>query len=211
MPRRRHHVGGAVVSTEATDLGPGELYPFCPCEPGRKPKSIVIWFARDGAPDRIVESRERSARQGRAVRAHAVDPLDWYHSRKPDLIPAALYAAGKRLRSRYEFLAVAGLSAVDLGRERISQSRSGGGNLPDRVLQYAKEVKFALDFVGGPELDRILLSVVCEGDSMEAFERRHGWRSGGGQVALRTALYRLALVYGLIGERRGRIAWWKPE
>ena len=199
------------MTAETTDLGPGALYPFCPCEPGGKPKRVVIWFARDGAPDRIVEPRERSARQGRAVRAHVVDPLEWYHSRKPDLIPAPLYAAGKRLRGRYEFPAVAGLTAVDLGRERISKSQTGGGALPDRVLDYAKEVKFALDFVGGPELDRILLSVVCEGASMEAFERRHGWRSGAGQVALRTALYRLALVYGLIGERRGRIGWWKPE
>ncbi len=199
------------MTVKTTDLGAGALYPFCPCEPGRKPKRVAVWFARDGAPDRIVETRERSVRQGRAVRAQTVEPLEWYHSRKPDLIPTALYAAGSRLRGRYEFLAVAGLTAVDLGRERISRSRAGGGGLPDRVLHYAKEVKFALDFVGGPELDQILLSVVCEGDSMEAFERRHGWRSGGGQVALRTALYRLALVYGLIGERRGRIGWWKPE
>ena len=30
-------------------------------------------------------------------------------------------------------------------------------------------------------------------------------------LAVEKILYRLALVYGLIGERRGRIGWWKPE
>ena len=50
-----------------SDFGPGELYPFCPWQPppGNKRTSEIL-YARDGHPGRIVDKRERSAREGRA-------------------------------------------------------------------------------------------------------------------------------------------------
>lgn len=196
--------------TEPTDLGPGELYPFCPWEPlpgGRRRRGRPpIYYARNGDPDRIVTKVERSAREGRAVRAQTVDTLEWYHHRKPDLIPQPMYSAGRRLRDTYETCLIkAGISAFDFSRERVS----GGArrDLGVSALDSVEELTFALDYVGGPELDSLLLSVVCQNQKMEEFERRHAWRTGGGQIALRIALYRLALHYGYIQEpRRRRIA-----
>lgn len=196
--------------TERTDFGPGELYPFCPWEPragarrrrGRPP----IYYARDGDPDRVVTKAERSAREGRAVRAQAIDTLEWYYHRKPDLIPRPMYSAGRRLRDTYETCLIkAGVSAFDFTRDRVS----GGAGRDQGIsaLDSVEELNFALDYVGGPELDSLLLSVICQNQRMEDFERRHAWRTGGGQIALRIALYRLALHYGYIQEpRRRRIA-----
>ncbi len=193
--------------TRSTDFGPGALYPFCPWDPGDKGRPTGgarrILHARDGDPNRVVATVERSAREGRAVRAQSVDTLEWYYQRKPELIPRPLYAAGRRLRDTHDTcLSKAGIGAFDFTRERVSGL--GHRDVSADALAALEELGIALDYVGGPELDMLLLEVVCRGGRMDGFERRHGWRAGGGQIALRVALYRLALHYGYLQAPRRR-------
>jgi hypothetical protein len=197
--------------TDGADFGPGALYPFCPWprdladrRPGR-PGTIL--YCRDGNPDRVVARTERSAREGRAERVRRVDALEWYCARRPALFPRVFQAAGARLQETYE-RAVAAYGARALDPSEPPTRRSGPAPLNTSALDALEHLGRALDFVGGPELDDLLVAVICDGERMEAFERRHGWRAGSGQVVLRTALYRLAVHYGLVNRptrRRRRL------
>ena len=189
--------------TDRTDLGTGELYPFCPCMPGggqpprRRP---LVYYARDGRPDRIVVKVERSAKEGRAVRAQTVDGLEWYYRYKPDLITRPLYAAGRRLCETFEAAKLmSGDKAMDYAKVRVDGSVCA---LSDKALELIDGYMAALHYVGGPEMDMLLLHVVCEDKPMAEFERRHGWRANSGHIVLRQALYRLALHYGYLDEPR---------
>ena len=200
-----------VGAAQVDDHGARALYPFClwPRAAGPRGKSkakIEIAFARNGDPDDIVEMVPTSTKAGAGHRVRVVDPLSWYAARKPKFLPAILIAAGRQFQVEYEWLAVhRGPHVLDYGRPVVSQSGTPGApSLIDALVARGQRMETALDFVGGPELDRILVHLVGQSRPVLEFERRHAYPAGSGLATLRTALYRLALSYEMISPS------WRP-
>ncbi len=192
------------------DTGSGDLYPFSPLEGGARHGAgaeRVSSYARDGHPGRLVEMTP----QGRV--SNLGEPLDWYCRRRPDLFPACLYAAGDWLRCVYEQAMNASLSMAKVDPGQPVSAKTGAsaqGMAPaERAAERMRSLRRALAAVGGPDLDEILLRVVCEAMPMAGFEKMKGWRAGAGQWILRIALYRLALHRGTV-TARGLPRWKQP-
>ncbi len=199
--KRGKRAGASVQLPRYRDTGSGALFPFSPLDEGpqapKEPPSVTGGqFAREGDPRRLVEMD----RQGRV--RNLGEPLDWYCRRRPALFPACLYGAGDWLRGVYEQAMSASLSMakVDPGHSVTGKPGVGSHAMApaERAADRMRALRRALAAVGGPDLDEILLRVVCEAMPMADFERMKGWRAGAGQWILRIALYRLALHRGTI-------------
>ena len=201
-------VGAAPVD----DFGARDLWPFCPWPQKIRPKRggkagpVEIAFARNGDPDDVVELIPTSTAAGTGHRARVVDPLSWYASRKPAFFPAILVQAGRQFQDDFEWLACkSGPPVPDPGRPVVvTNSTPGPPALIDELVERRAVLDQALEYVGGPELDRLLVDVVGQSKPLPEFERRHGYPTGSGQLGLRIALYRLTVFYGLVSRH------WKP-
>ena len=197
-------------SVPIDDLGARALYPFCvwprAAGPRGKATGVETAFARNGDPDDIVELVATSTSAGAGSRARVVDPLSWYAKRKPGFFPAILVQAGRQFQDDFEWLAChCGPPVPDPGRTVVSRSDvPGAPHLIDQITERRMRLELALDFVGGPALDRLLVHLVGYGRPMAAFERAHNYPANSGQVALQTMLFRLAIHYGLASRH------WRP-
>ncbi len=200
-----------VGAAQVDDHGARALYPFClwPRAAGPRGKAkatIEISFARNGDPDDIVEMVPTSTKAGAGHRARVIDPLSWYASRKPAFFPAILVQAGRQFQDDFEWLACkSGPPVPDLGRlVVVTNSVPGPPPLIDQIVERRTRLNLALDYVGGPDLDRLLVDVVGQSRPMAEFEKAHDYPASSGQVVLRIALFRLAIHYGLISRH------WQP-
>lgn len=185
-----------------SDIGSGALFPYSPLHEGKRIKKedgtpSRGHFAREGDPRRLVamDSQGRIRNLG--------EPLDWYCRHRPTLFPACLYGAGDWLRGVYEQAISASVSMAKVDPGHAVTGRPGMAPPYDmapaeRATDQMRVLRRALTAVGGPDLDEILLRVVCEAMLMADFEKMKGWRAGAGQWILRIALYRLALHRGSI-------------
>lgn len=192
-----------MLNTDPTDLGPGALYPFCPVRPGGgKPRLHLIWFARDGNPGQIFETPERSVREGRAVHARRVNPLDWYRAHPGELFEPVYFDAAERLLEDYERM-VRGMapSAVDLSRVIVDGAAPHG--ITDRTLLAVHKVNVAFAAIPEPSyVAGILHGIVCQGLAMSELERCYRLPPRTGQVSLVVGLHNLAIHYGMIRSAR---------
>lgn len=89
----------------------------------------------------------------------------------------------------------------------VSDRVRGGRSEHDSAslgITALEEVYYALDHLGGPDLDEILLKVVCHGASMNDYEKSRKWRAGSGLPVFRIAFHRLAVLCGLVEDKRLR-------
>ena len=70
----------------------------------------------------------------------------------------------------------------------VTNSTPGPPALIDELVERRAVLDQALEYVGGPELDRLLVDVVGQSKPLPEFERRHGYPTGSGQLGLRIAL-----------------------
>jgi hypothetical protein len=196
-------------------------------EPGAD-KSFTITFAgraclrraREGAGEeaqpfaaqhREMETRPVMTREGRIELARAnrlASPLARYAAGReghPALLDRVHVTAGDRLRADYDASSMRSRLVADWsGQPR--QGRQGprdSADAPARMLDAKTRVMDALAAVG-PGLDRLLVNVCLRETGMERAERELGWPGKSGAPALRLALERLAIHYGLT--RAGQVA-----
>lgn len=183
----------------------GKLHPYSPVDPGDlTTKTKQVFYAKGGHLDRSVVLNERSIDTGRAVHARRIeDALDWYHNHKPEQFTLPLYEGGKWLRDRYELAGRNGYRISDMDGDRVRGGRSEHDSASLGITAL-EEVYHALDHVGGPDLDEMLLKVVCHSIGMKEYETGRKWRAGSGLPVFRIALHRLAEHRGLIENKRLR-------
>jgi hypothetical protein len=93
-------------------------------------------------------------------------------------------------------------SAPPAGR---GAARSGGkdpAGAPDAALAARDKVNAALDYVG-PPLSSVLLDVLWRETPFDALEQERAWPRRSGKLALKLALARLALHYGMVSSGAG--------
>jgi len=196
----------SITEKKFVDYGAGgQLQPYCPVDVGEPDaRSSELFYARDGQISRTVVVANKKEEDGRSRPSKRIeDALDWYHFHKPQLFTLHLYEAGKWIRDRYELAGRNGYRISDMNGDRVR----GGVREHDSAslgLTALEEVYNALDTVGGPDLDDVLLEVVCRGLTMKEFEKKKKWRSGAGLPVFRIALHRLAEFRGLIDPKRLR-------
>jgi len=92
-------------------------------------------------------------------------------------------------------------SAPPAGKSQRAAPRDPAG-APDRALAARDRVWRALEAVGEP-LDGLLLDALLRERGMDPIERDRGRPRRSARLALKLALHRLALHYGLVAGRRG--------
>ena len=191
------------------DFGARDLWPFCPWPQRLRPRRgkaavVEVLLARNGDPDDVMELIAAGTSAAAGLRARVVDPLSWYASRKPDFLPDVMIQAGRRFQEHFEWLEIhEGPRVADHGRASSPKTDTPGPPaVIDLLVERSIAMEAALADVGGPELDRILIDVVGRSRPMADFERRHRYPTGSGQVALRIALFRLVMHYGMVS-----LAW----
>ncbi len=210
--RRPFAVLGARELENALHAGlvePGKRESFTLTEAGR----AHLRRNRDGAGEgaqpfadqhREIEARAVMTPTGRieTVRANRLaSPLARYavarEGRAP-LLERVHVTAGERLRADYDASSMRSRLVADWsGQPR--QGRHGSrdpADAPARMLDAKTRVMDALAAVG-PGLDRLLVNVCLRETGMERAERDLGWPGKAGVPALRLALDRLAIHYGL--------------
>ena len=124
---------------------------------------------------------------------------------RPALLDAVHVAAGERLSADYQASSMRSRLVADWsGQPR--QGRHGPrdpADAPARALDAKTRVMEALA-AAGPGLDRLLVNICLRETGMERAERDLGWPGKAGAPALRMALDRLAVHYGL--KRAERVA-----
>ena len=190
-----------------SDLGERRLLPFCPIAEAGSPSqpASALLYARDGDINQIETLQPIGSRKRPSIRARRLEgALDWYHKRQPQIINEPLYRAGEWLRNTCEAALASGYRISNMDGDRI---RAPG--VPDsqieRGLAHAQKFNKALDYVGGPDLDSLLVKVVCLNEPMRDFEKRMEWRAGSGVQVFRISLHRLAMYRELIPPRSTRI------
>lgn len=204
MARRKSR---AVKEDKFHDYGAGgKPQPYCPVEPGEPhTRSAETFYARGGDVNRTIVVADKKEADGRSRPSRRIeDALDWYHYHKPNLFTLNLYEGGKWLRARYETAGRNGFKISDMNADKVRGGKSENDSATIG-LTALEEVYQSLDHVGGPDLDEILLKVVCHGLSMKEFEKAKNWRAGAGLPVFRIALHRLAEFRGLVEPMRIRM------
>ncbi|MGY6531135.1 DUF6456 domain-containing protein [Glycocaulis sp.] len=117
---------------------------------------------------------------------------------RPPLLDQLHVVAGDRLRADYDASSMRSRLVGDWSAQP-RQGRQGArdpADAPARMLDAKTRVMDALAAVG-PGLDRLLVNVCLRETGMERAERDMGWPGKAGAPALRLALDRLAVHYGL--------------
>lgn len=112
-------------------------------------------------------------------------------------------AAGERLRADYDRAGM-GVAVSDPSRAPRGKTPAGPrdpAGAPDGALDARARVMDALE-AAGPGLDRLLVNVCLREVGMGAAERADGWPDRAGAHALKLALGRLAVHYGLRAPQR---------
>jgi len=163
------------------------------------------------AQHRTLHARPVMQADGRIVVAQAsleASPLARYAVDRPAR-PAALervhVTAAERLRADYDASTLRSRVTSDWSGLPRSGRRGGQdtADAPARALDARTRVMDALA-AAGPGLDRLLVSIVIRETGMERAVRDLDWPDKAGLTALRLALERLAVHYGL--KRPARVA-----
>lgn len=133
-------------------------------------------------------------------------PLQWLRRRRDrdgkPLLDEAQFLAGERLRSDYEFGAMAPRVGAAWGLASAGSTARGpstdAAGIRDEVLAARERVRAALKAVG-PELAHVLVNVCCHQRGLEDVERASSWPQRSGKLVLTLALTALARHFGLIG------------
>lgn len=163
------------------------------------------------AQHRTPVSRPVMQADGRIALASAnldASPLARYaqaRNGRPALLERVHVTAGDRLRADYDASTLRSRLTSDWTGVPRSGPRSGHdpAGAPVRALDARTRVMDALEAVG-PGLDRLLVSIVIRETGMERAVRDLDWPDKAGATALRLALERLAVHYGL--KRAERVA-----
>jgi len=142
----------------------------------------------------VALERRRVEGESRLVDAQE-SPLAWLARR--NLVDAACFEAGERLRRDFETAQMAPRLTADWSAS-VSSGARGPGGLPiaDRALAARQRVARALAAVG-PDLAGLLLDVCGFLKGLELVETERAWPRRSGKVALGLALGALARHYGL--------------
>lgn len=118
---------------------------------------------------------------------------------RPALLEPDHVMAGERLRIDYHRSAMGAPAMSDWTRPprgKTPSLRSDPGDAPVARLDAKKRVMDALAAVG-PGFDRLLISICLRETGMSAAERELDWPARAGAPALKLALERLAIHYGI--------------
>lgn len=149
-------------------------------------------------------------------------PLQWLRRRRDKdgkpLLDEAQFKAGERLRSDYEFGAMAPRVGASWGLASAGNTARGpstdAAGIRDDVLAARERVRAALKAVG-PELSDVLVKVCCHQRGLEDVERAASWPQRSGKLVLTLALTALARHFGLIGREgkgnSGPVLHWGSE
>lgn len=129
-------------------------------------------------------------------------PLSWLQARNRAggiSFTQPEFMAGERLRADYEAGQMPGKMSIDLTRLVVRggrRIRHEQHEPPAYALDARKRLRDALEAVG-PDLDTVLVKICCELNGLNTIEKEMGWPRRSGKLALKLALSRLAVHYGL--------------
>ena len=170
----------------------------------------------DGFQEQHQERTHRDVETGGGRRERLLvndseSPLQWLRRRhgkdgKP-MLDEAQFKAGERLRTDFEFGAMAPRVGASWGLSGASGAARGPSSDPagirDDVLAARERVRRALAAVG-PELAHVLVEVCCHLRGLSDVEGKAGWPQRSGKLVLTLALTALARHFGLIGRETPR-------
>lgn len=212
--RRRRPFGVATARQAAAALSDGVIAPggadsFVLTEAGRArlrreeaPGSPEDRFAnqhRELGPRAVIDEAGRIA----TVLANLCEsPLSRYaraEAGRPALLGPDHLMAGERLRADYHRSAMGKPAMSDWTRAPRGKAPSNGfdpDGAPAARIDAKRRVMDALT-AAGPGFDRLLVAVCLRESAMSAAERDLGWPRRAGAPALKLALERLAIHYGI--------------
>ena len=136
-------------------------------------------------------------------------PLAWLRARRDrkgqPFVDAVCFEAGERLRADLTIAQLLPKVTMHWTAGRAGPGGHGPAAATDTMIAARQRARRALQAVGS-DFAGLLMDVCGFLKGMETIERERGWPPRSGKVILKLALRRLAEVYGLSAEARGKAA-----